>query len=91
MENTPTGCADDLPSILGIFPNDPKSRSVNNSLQQLNFNPNSIKNCVTSQSSAQTGAHPNKRVVALCVPLEFMLCLRSSFELAFCKVQLPVC
>ena len=23
MENTPTGCADDLPTILGIFKNDP--------------------------------------------------------------------
>ena len=29
MENTPTGHADDLPTILGIFKNDPKSRSVN--------------------------------------------------------------
>ena len=28
MENTPTGHADDLPTILGIFKNDPKSRSV---------------------------------------------------------------
>ena len=35
MENTPTVCADDLLTILGIFENDPKSRSVNNSLQQL--------------------------------------------------------
>ena len=29
MESTPTGCADDLPAILGVFKNDPKSRSVN--------------------------------------------------------------
>ena len=29
MENTPTGPADDLPSIPGFFKNDPKSRSVN--------------------------------------------------------------
>ena len=29
MENPPTVCADDLPTILGIFKNDPKSRSVN--------------------------------------------------------------
>ena len=29
MGNTPTGCADDLPTILIIFKNDPKSRSVN--------------------------------------------------------------
>ena len=27
--NTPTGHADDLPTILGVFKNDPKSRSVN--------------------------------------------------------------
>ena len=43
MENSPTVCADDLPTILGIVKNDPKSRSVNNSLQQLDFDPNSIK------------------------------------------------
>jgi len=29
MEYTPTGHADDLPTILGILKNDPKSRSVN--------------------------------------------------------------
>ena len=29
MESTPTGHADDLPTILGTFKNDPKSRSVN--------------------------------------------------------------
>ena len=34
MENTPTVCADDLLSILGIFKNDLKSRSVNNSFKQ---------------------------------------------------------
>ena len=28
MENTPTGHADDLPTILEIFKNDPKWRSV---------------------------------------------------------------
>ena len=43
MEDTPAGRADDLPTILGIFKNDPKSRSVN-IFQQLNFDPNSIKN-----------------------------------------------
>ena len=50
MENTPTGRADDLPTIMGIIINDPKSRSVNNSLQQLEFDSNSIKDCFTSQS-----------------------------------------
>ena len=29
MENTPAVCADDLPTILGIFKHDPKPRSVN--------------------------------------------------------------
>ena len=29
MENTPTGHADDLPTIFAVFKNDPKSRSVN--------------------------------------------------------------
>jgi hypothetical protein len=29
MENTPTGCADDLPTILAIFKKYQKSRSVN--------------------------------------------------------------
>ena len=28
MENTPTGCGDDLPTILGISKNEPKARSV---------------------------------------------------------------
>ena len=42
MGNTPTGCAHDLPTILGIFKKYAKSISVNNSLQQLDFDPNSI-------------------------------------------------
>ena len=46
MENTPMVRADDLPSILAIFKNNPNSRSVNKSLQQLDFDPNSIKDCV---------------------------------------------
>ena len=29
MDSCPMGCADDSPTILGIFKNDPKSRSVN--------------------------------------------------------------
>ena len=57
MENTPTGRADDLPTILGIFKNDPKSRSVNNSLQQLDFDPNSVQDFFTSQSFAQSIFH----------------------------------
>ena len=43
MENTPTGHADDLPTMLGIFKNAPKSRSVNLFVQQLDFDPNLIK------------------------------------------------
>ena len=43
MENTPTVCGSDLPTILGILKNDGKSRSVNNSLQPLNLEPNRIQ------------------------------------------------
>ena len=53
MENTPTGCAVDLPTILGIYKNESKSRSVNISFQRLIFDPNSTKVVFTSQSSAQ--------------------------------------
>ena len=42
MENTPTVCANDLPTFLRNFKNDPKSRSVNNVLQRLDFEPGSI-------------------------------------------------
>ena len=45
MENTPTGCADDSLSILSIFRNDPRSRSVTNLLQQLDCDPHSKKTC----------------------------------------------
>ena len=41
MASTPTRCADDLPSILGIFKKYSKSRSVNNSPQWLDLDPNS--------------------------------------------------
>jgi hypothetical protein len=44
MGNTPTGRANDLPTMLAIFKSDPKSRSVNNLLQQLDLDPNSITN-----------------------------------------------
>ena len=46
MENTPTVCVcvcvDELLSILGFSENVRKSRSVNNCLQWLDFDPNSI-------------------------------------------------
>ena len=42
MENTSPVCGGDLPPILGFVENDPKSRSVNNSLQQLDFDQNSM-------------------------------------------------
>jgi hypothetical protein len=41
--NTPTVWADDLPTILAFFKKYKTSRSVNNSLQRLDFDPNSIK------------------------------------------------
>ena len=46
MENTPTGCGSDLPTILRIFKNDRKSRSVNNFLQPLDLDPNRINDFV---------------------------------------------
>ena len=46
MENTPTGCGDDLLTILGIFKNDPKSRSVNIFVQLLDFLPNSLEKII---------------------------------------------
>jgi hypothetical protein len=42
MENTPTGCGSDLPTILRILKNDRTSRSVNNFLQPLDLDPNRI-------------------------------------------------
>ena len=53
MEDIPTGFADDLPTILGIFKHDPKSRIVNISLQRLDFAPNSIRGFAASQNSNQ--------------------------------------
>ena len=43
MENTPTVCADDLPTILGIFKNEPISRSARIFIQKLDFDPNNIQ------------------------------------------------
>ena len=43
MENTPTGCGSDLPTILRILKNDRKSRSVNNFLECSDLDPNSRK------------------------------------------------
>jgi hypothetical protein len=43
MENTPTGCGSDLPTILRILKNDSKSRSVNIFLQPLDLDPDRIK------------------------------------------------
>ena len=43
MENTPTGCGSHLYTILRTFKNDRKSRSVNNSLEWSDLDPNSTK------------------------------------------------
>lgn len=47
MDDTPAGCGDDLPTILGTVKNVPKSRSINNFLQRPDVDPNSArtKNC----------------------------------------------
>ena len=52
MEDTPTECADDLPTILGIFKNDPKSRSVNICFSGWILPKTVYKMLFTSQSSA---------------------------------------
>ena len=46
MENTPTGCADDLPTILGFFKKIPKIEKCQHSFQQMNFDPNRIKDFI---------------------------------------------
>ena len=60
MENTPTVHADALPinTILGIPKIESKSRSVNNFLQQLNFDPNSIKDPAKAPPSIFSSAFP---------------------------------
>ena len=56
MEHTPTVCADDLPTILGILKNDPTSRSVNivsSSWILIHFFVHQPKLCPATQSAAQ--------------------------------------
>ena len=55
MENTPTGCGSDLPSILRTFKNDPKSRSVNNFLECSDVDPNSRKQTQCGRQLAHEG------------------------------------
>ena len=58
MENTPTVCADDLPTILGNFKNDVKSRSVNIFSSGWILPQTVEKKILTSQSSAKYGSRP---------------------------------
>ena len=51
MEDTPTGCANELLTILETSNNDPKSRSVNTSLQRLDLDPNCIVWCTYSPNT----------------------------------------
>ena len=60
IENTPTVCGSDVPSILRCFKDCSKSRSVNNSLQQLDFDPNIY--CYTNTEGEYTAIH----VVVIC-------------------------
>ena len=60
MENTPKGCADGLPTILGIFKNEPKSRSVNILFSGQILPLTVYKLFFASQSSAQVIIYPNK-------------------------------
>jgi hypothetical protein len=43
VQHTPTGCDGHLRTILRTFTNDPKSRSVNNSVKCSDLDPNSRK------------------------------------------------
>ena len=53
MTTIPTVCANDLPTILGTFENDPKSISVNNYYPAAGSAQAVQKIVFTSQSSAQ--------------------------------------
>ena len=44
MQNSPKGCGSHLPTILGTFKNDLKSRSVNNCLECSDLDPHRGKN-----------------------------------------------
>ena len=70
MENTPTGHADDLLAILGIFINDPKSRSVN-ILLQLDFDPNRMIFCSDQPKLRPVGVFTLFRIVKLIVLCHF--------------------
>ena len=59
MENTPTGCGSDLPTILRISKNDRKSRSANNFLQPLDLDPNRIGEGVTKSFFTKLRRIPN--------------------------------
>ena len=56
MGNTPTGCADDLPTSLAIFKNDPKSKRVINVFSGWILPQTVYKKKITSQSSAEARA-----------------------------------
>jgi hypothetical protein len=55
MENTPTGCADDLAIILGIFKHDPTLRSVNVFFQRLDFCPKQYLFFLPAKASPSSG------------------------------------
>ena len=55
MENTPAGCGSDLHTILGIFKNKPKSRSVSIFVQRLDFDPNSVYFMLPANAPPSTG------------------------------------
>ena len=66
MENTPLVCADELPSILGMVNKYPKSRSVNNFLQRLDFDPNSMKDVSLPAKAPPSQMICPKNVIKLC-------------------------
>jgi hypothetical protein len=89
MENTPTGCGSDLPTILRILKNDRKSRSVHNFLQPLDSDPNRIKDfCLPAKA-------PPSQDWCKCVPsgsLEVSSNMtRLSFEVCFASIPQVSC
>jgi hypothetical protein len=53
MGNTPTGRADDLPTLMGIFKNEPKSRSEHILSSGCIWTQKVLKSFFASQSPAQ--------------------------------------
>ena len=63
MENTPTGCADDLPTILEIFKKIPKIEKRQHFFQRLDFAPNSINKFIYQPKLRPVSQDVGKKVL----------------------------